>query len=181
MTIVKSEYFSSTSKLTMILTRTTSVSDNHYYYVSTYQETYVVIPVIVETDVEIESFIEESKKEAPKDKKTTIYIAIGAALAFLIIISLILIFIIRKIRNSDDDDNSSTSELFIQSEAPKISQSMTTTSMTVDNPLFSTTVDQDDPFKLEFDSSSTIDEVGCENGPLTLSDSAENTSGLEEL
>lgn len=106
-------------------------------------------------------FIEETNQTPSKKNMLPVYIGIAVG-AFLLILLIIIFVILFMKRGSDVTSDSASSQVFMQAETPQINQAMTTTSVTTDNPLFTTTVDEDDPFKMEFESSSTVEEVAVE-------------------
>lgn len=147
-----------TETKTIIYTQTTKDKDGTPIIVMTFEESNINYSYYSTTTIDAVIIIEEQDNGTTKNKNLYMFIGIGVG-AGILIIALIVIVIVIKIKRSDVASDSSSQEVFMPTETPQITQTMTTTSVTVDNPLFNTTVDEEDPFKADFSSSSSVEEL----------------------
>lgn len=114
-------------------------------------ETLLPINTVIETNIGI--FVDETESKRARKSNIGLICGIAAAAFLLVVIGIVLVLIYLKRKNDDVDTTSSSSGQFIESGAIELHQIQSQTSCTVDNPLFTTTIDEDDPFKMDFSSS----------------------------
>lgn len=146
--------YTKTMILTKILTTDTQNSIPIEYITFVNQETSTNVEIMINTEIPIYVESSDDKTLSKKDKNAIIAIAVVSG---LILITLCVIGIICLLkRSSDVESSTASSDVFIESEAVSLNQIALQNIVTVDNPLFSTTLDEDDPFKMDFSDSQSV-------------------------
>ena len=140
-----------TNSLTFTKTSIPTISNNIPITIS---ETEIYIPIYTQTSTLSLYIYSDTVDNSSSNLPLIIGCAVGGFIV-LLIIAVIIFFVVRKQKKED----SSQSSLVYLEETNTKEINDTSLAITMDNPLFSTTVNTDDPFQMDFTSSSEVEEI----------------------